>query len=265
MPAAGSPAASVLILSLEFRAAAAHGVAMSIAFAFNGAHVEARADGALWWPEERLLAVADLHLEKGTWFGMRTGQLLPPYDTRTTLQRLALSIGALRPRCVVCVGDTFHDGGAAARIDAGDAALLAGLVASVGDWIWLIGNHDPRPPTVWGGTVSHELALAPIAIRHEAERTPLTNCDGEISGHYHPVAVLTVRGRSLRRRCFATDGRRLVLPSYGAYTGGLNVRDPAIAELFEGAFDALTLGAATVHRLPSRILRHDAAMVEVVG
>jgi DNA ligase-associated metallophosphoesterase len=237
----------------------------SIAFAFNGTHVEARADGALWWPEERLLAVADLHLEKGTWFGMRTGQLLPPYDTRTTLQRLALSIRHLKPRCVVCVGDTFHDSGAAARIAADDAALLAGLVASVDDWIWLIGNHDPRPPTLWGGTVSHEVALAPIAFRHEAERTPLTRCDGEVSGHYHPVAVLTVRGRSLRRRCFVTDGNRLVLPSYGAYTGGLNVRDPAIADLFGGTFDALALGASTVHRLPGHILRPDAAMAALAG
>ncbi|HVZ13097.1 MAG TPA: metallophosphoesterase, partial [Bauldia sp.] len=115
----------------------------SIAFAFNGADVEARADGALWWPDERLLAVADLHLEKGSWYGARTGQLLPPYDTRTTLDRLALAIADLRPRCVVCVGDSFHDTDAAARVDAGDAALLARLVASVSAWIWLVGNHDP--------------------------------------------------------------------------------------------------------------------------
>ncbi len=237
----------------------------SIAFAFNGAHIEARPDGALWWPEERLLAVADLHLEKGTWFGARTGQLLPPYDTRTTLHRLAVAIRHLRPRCVVCVGDSFHDVDAAARIDADDAVALARLVASVDDWIWLVGNHDPRPPRAWGGTVSHELALGPLAFRHEAERVLLSNCDGEVSGHYHPVAVLTVRGRGLRRRCFVTDSRRLVLPSYGAYTGGLNARDPAIAELFDGNYDALALGASTVHRLPSRILRSDPALAEVVG
>src|SRR5262245_16736808 len=110
----------------------------SIVFAFNGADVEACADGALWWPGERVLAVADLHLEKGTWFGARTGQLLPPYDTRTTLRRLALAIGRLRPRNVVCVGDSFHDVDAASRIDAEDGALLAELIASVDDWIWLI-------------------------------------------------------------------------------------------------------------------------------
>jgi hypothetical protein len=229
----------------------------SIAFAFNGVHVEARADGALWWPDARLLAVADLHLEKGSWYGAQTGQFLPPYDTRTTLRSLARAVDALEPRCVVCVGDSFHDARAAERIDADDAAALARLVAAVPDWIWLIGNHDPRPPRAWGGSVSHELALAPLAFRHEAERTPLTRCDGEVSGHYHPVAVLTVRGRGLRRRCFVTDGRRLVLPSFGAYTGGLNARDPAIAELFEGAYDVLALGAATVHRLSSRILRSD--------
>src|SRR5262245_66109493 len=108
----------------------------SIAFAFNGAHVEARPDGALWWPEERLLAVADLHLEKGTWYGTRTGQLLPPYDTRTTLRRLALAIDRLQPRAVVCVGDSFHDGDAAARVDDADAATLRQLVGAVADWIW---------------------------------------------------------------------------------------------------------------------------------
>ena len=237
----------------------------SIAFSFNGAEVEARADGALWWPDERLLAVADLHLEKGTWYGARTGQLLPPYDTRTTLRRLALSIDTLKPRCVVCVGDSFHDTEAASRIDADDAAVLERLVASVEDWIWLIGNHDPRPPRAWGGAVSHELAFGPLAFRHEAERLPLTRCDGEVSGHYHPVAVLTVRGRGLRRRCFVTDGRRLILPSFGAYTGGLNARDPAIAALFDGSYDALALGASSVHRLPSRILRPDPMLAEVAG
>ncbi|TWT12749.1 ligase-associated DNA damage response endonuclease PdeM [Reyranella sp. CPCC 100927] len=237
----------------------------SIAFAFNGAVVEACADGALWWPDERLLAVADLHLEKGTWYGARTGQLLPPYDTRTTLDRLARCIAVLRPRTVVCVGDSFHDTDAAARIDAGDAATLARLIAAVGEWIWLVGNHDPHPPREWGGMVSHELAFGPLAFRHEADRTPLTNCDGEISGHYHPVAVLTVRGRGLRRRCFVTDGRRLILPSFGAYTGGLNARDPAIAELFDDTYDVLALGAASVHRLSSRILRPDAVMAELVG
>ncbi|HJQ55989.1 MAG TPA: ligase-associated DNA damage response endonuclease PdeM [Vineibacter sp.] len=237
----------------------------AITFAFNGTELEARPDGALWWPEARLLAVADLHLEKGSWYGARTGQLLPPYDTRTTLRRLARCIESLAPRCVVCVGDSFHDTEAASRIDADDAAALARLVAAVPDWIWLIGNHDPRPPRTWGGSVSHELALAPLAFRHEADRTPLTNCDGEVSGHYHPVAVLTVRGRGLRRRCFVTDGRRLVLPSFGAYTGGLNARDPAIADLFDGAYDVLALGGASVHRLSSRILRTDLAMAEVVG
>ncbi|TXL71102.1 ligase-associated DNA damage response endonuclease PdeM [Vineibacter terrae] len=237
----------------------------SIAFEFNGAHVEACPDGALWWPDERLLAVADLHLEKGTWFGARTGQLLPPYDTRTTLRRVAHAVAALKPRAVVCVGDSFHDRDAAGRVDADDAAALAGLVGGVADWIWLVGNHDPHPPRRWGGVVSRELAFGPLAFRHEADRTPLARADGEVSGHYHPVAALTVRGRFLRRRCFVTDGRRLILPSFGAYTGGLNVLDPAIAELFDGAYDALALGAATVHRLPSRILRADPALAEAAG
>lgn len=237
----------------------------SIVLQLHGTELEARPDGALWWPAERLLAVADLHLEKGSWYGARAGQLLPPYDTRATLRRLAQCIEALRPRCVICVGDSFHDRQAAARIDADDADMLAGLVTSVPDWIWLVGNHDPQPPRGWGGTVSRELAFGPLVFRHEAERLPLTHVDGEVSGHYHPVAALSVRGQPLRRRCFVSDGRRLVLPSFGAYTGGLNARDPAIAGLFDGDYDVLVLGVSSVHRLPSRMLRPEPVMATAMG
>jgi DNA ligase-associated metallophosphoesterase len=232
-----------------------------LAFLCNGAELVARPDGSLWWPEERLLAVADLHLEKGSWYGMRTGQLLPPYDTRATLTRLAQAIEETRPRIVLCVGDSFHDGEAASRVDAADAAEIMRLVGAAQDWIWITGNHDPAPPRQWGGQASVELAFGPLVFRHQALALPLTDTGGEVSGHYHPVASLVVRGRGLRRRCFLTDGTRLILPSYGAYTGGLNARAQAVAAIFSGAYDALAIGAATVHRLPVNMLRRDVELM----
>lgn len=230
-------------------------------FPCNGVSLLARPDGALWWPEERLLAVADLHLEKGSWYGMRTGQFLPPYDTRATLARLALAIEETRPRIVLCVGDSFHDGEAASRVDPVDAGEIMRLVGAAQDWIWITGNHDPAPPRQWGGQASVELAFGPLVFRHQALSLPLTDTGGEVSGHYHPVASLVVRGRGLRRRCFLTDGTRLILPSYGAYTGGLNARDQAVAAIFGGPYDALAIGSATVHRLPVGMLRRDVELV----
>ncbi len=232
-----------------------------LAFTCNGVSLVARTDGALWWPEERLLAVADLHLEKGSWYGMRTGQLLPPYDTRATLARLAQAIEETRPRIVLCVGDSFHDGEAAARVDAADAAEIMRLVGAAQDWIWITGNHDPAPPRQWGGQASIELAFGPLVFRHQALALPLTDTGGEVSGHYHPVASLVVRGRGLRRRCFLTDGMRLILPSFGAYAGGLNARDAAVAAIFGGPYDALAIGASTVHRLPVALLRREAELM----
>lgn len=228
-----------------------------LVFTCNGADLVARPDGSLWWPEERLLAVADLHLEKGSWYGMRTGQLLPPYDTRATLTRLAQAIAETQPRIVLCVGDSFHDGEAPQRVDPVDAAEIMRLVGAARDWIWITGNHDPAPPRQWGGQASVELAFGPLVFRHQALALPLTDSGGEVSGHYHPVASLVVRGRGLRRRCFLTDGTRLILPSYGAYTGGLNARADAVAAIFGGPYDALAIGAASVHRLPVYALRRD--------
>ncbi|MBM3620386.1 MAG: ligase-associated DNA damage response endonuclease PdeM [Alphaproteobacteria bacterium] len=232
-----------------------------LAFTCNGVDLVARPDGSLWWPRERLLAVADLHLEKGSWYGMRTGQLLPPYDTRATLSRLAQAIEQTQPSIVLCVGDSFHDGEAASRVDAADAGEIKRLIGAARDWIWITGNHDPAPPRQWGGQASVELALGSLVFRHQALSLPLTDTAGEVSGHYHPVASLVVRGRGLRRRCFLTDGTRLILPSYGAYTGGLNARDDAVARIFDGPYDALAIGTASVHRLPVEALRRDAELM----
>lgn len=217
--------------------------------ALAGTALVADLSGALWWPEERLLAVADLHLEKGSAYA-RNGALLPPYDTAATLKRLAALVGRVDPATVVCVGDSFHDVGGPERLDAGDAAALAGLMVGR-DWVWVAGNHDPEIPAALGGRVVDELEAGPLAFRHEAR---LMTRPGEVSGHFHPKAAVTHRGRRLKARCFVSDGRRLVLPAFGAYTGGLSVRDPAIARLFPDGFTAWLLGKTKVYAFPGERL-----------
>jgi uncharacterized protein len=192
-----------------------------------GASLVADCAGALYWPDESLLVVADLHLEKGSAFAAR-GVLLPPYDTAATLARLAMLIERYAPRLVIALGDSFHDGGGPARMSdisrAGLKALQRGR-----DWLWIAGNHDPDPADNIGGRFAEILALGPLTFRHEPSPYP---CDGEIAGHLHPQARIARRGRAVSRRCFASDGKRLVMPAFGAYAGGLNVRDRAIVALF---------------------------------
>lgn len=216
----------------------------------GGVDLIADVSGALWWSEERLLAVADLHLEKGSAFAAR-GMLLPPYDTRRTLERLDAVIGRLRPRMVACLGDSFHDDGAAARLPEGERVCLARLVGG-SDWIWIAGNHDPGPPHGLGGCVVEALRLGSLVFRHQASEETMPS--GEISGHFHPKAVVRTRGRALHARCFATDGKRLVLPAFGAYAGGLNVLDPAMRSLFDGTLQIHALGERRVHTIAARHL-----------
>jgi DNA ligase-associated metallophosphoesterase len=212
----------------------------------NGAALIADLTGALWWPEAALLAFADLHLEKGSSYAPR-GTLLPPYDTRTTVKRMADAVGRYKPRTVVCLGDSFHDDGAAARLDDADAAALQRLISGR-DWLWVAGNHDPAPPAGLGGRSVAEFAAGPLRFRHEAV---FMTAPGEVSGHFHPKASVSHRGRRVTGRCFASDGRRLVLPAFGAYAGGLSVTDPALAGLFPDGFAVWMLGRSRVHRLPA--------------
>jgi uncharacterized protein len=212
----------------------------------NGADLVADLSGALWWPEAALLAFADLHLEKGSSYAPR-GTLLPPYDTRTTLGRMAEAVGRYQPRTVVCLGDSFHDDSAAARIDGRDAAALARLVDGR-DWLWIAGNHDPKPPAGLGGRSVAEFDAGPLRFRHEAV---FMTAPGEVSGHFHPKASVSHRGRRVTGRCFASDGRRLVLPAFGAYAGGLSVTDPALTSLFPDGFAVWMLGRSRVHMLPA--------------
>jgi DNA ligase-associated metallophosphoesterase len=192
--------------------------------------------GALYWPEQRLLVVADLHLEKGSSFATR-GVLLPPYDTIATLGQLSAVIARFDPKTVIALGDSFHDRAAHQRLAPINRDVLRTLQMRR-DWIWVVGNHDPELPSDLGGTVVSELAIGAINFRHEP-----TGAHGEIAGHLHPKARIAARGRAIERRCFAGDGERLVLPSFGAYTGGLSIRDAAFLRVFGApGFHAHVLG-----------------------
>lgn len=199
--------------------------------------------GALFWQEERLLIVSDLHLEKGSSFARR-GVLLPPFDTAATLAQLAAVIAQHDPRTVIALGDSFHDRDAHERLSTDDREALSALQARR-DWIWISGNHDPALPRDLGGVVADEVAIGPIVFRHEP-----TGAVGEIAGHLHPKARVSTRGRSVERRCFASDGERAVMPAFGAYTGGLSIRDVAFAAIFQTlAFTAHVLGDRKVHTI----------------
>ncbi len=209
--------------------------------------------GALWLPERGTLIVSDLHLEKGSSFAVR-GVYLPPYDSRVTLTRLGALCARLKPDCVVALGDSFHDRGAPARLDEADVDAIRALTGAY-EWIWIAGNHDPKPPVSFGGQVAEDLAIGPLVLRHEpSEDGP---ADGEVAGHLHPVASIRVRGRRVRRRCFVTDGLRVVLPAFGAYAGGLCVLNEAFAPLFPGPFQAFALGKEKVFALSHRTLVPD--------
>ena len=219
----------------------------------NGAALLVDVTGAALDVATGTLLVADLHLEKGSAYAAR-GQMLPPYDTRATLLRLAAAIERLKPRRVAALGDSFHDLGADGRIHDADAARLCALVASVQDWLWIEGNHDPQPPVRFGGRTALEAELGPLILRHEPREGASA---GEVAGHLHPCARVSVRGRTLRKRCFATDGRRLVLPAFGAYAGGLNLCDPAWAPVFDQRPNAWMLGDGRVFPVHAAKLRPD--------
>ena len=209
-----------------------------------GVTLAADCAGALYWPEEGLLAVADLHLEKGSSFAKR-GVLLPPYDTAATLAALARLVVRYAPRTVVTLGDSFHDGEGPDRILDGDRAALTALQRGR-DWIWIAGNHDPDPVRNLGGISARTLAIGALTFRHE----PTAGApEGEIAGHLHPLARVATRGRTVSRRCFAADATRVVMPAFGAYTGGLNVRDRAFAAVFETLkFTAHVLGEDRIYK-----------------
>ena len=204
------------------------------------------AAGALYWPQERLLVISDLHFEKGSSFARR-GVLLPPYDTAATLAKLTQVIARYAPVAVIALGDSFHDGGGPDRMGDTDRAALRALQAGR-DWIWITGNHDPEPAKNIGGTFGAALSIGALTFRHIPQGEA-----GEIAGHLHPCARVSHRGRAISRRCFAADAHRMVMPAFGAYTGGLNVRNAAFASVFGTLeFTAHMLGDARLYAFAAR-------------
>ena len=207
--------------------------------------------GALYFTEHRMLVVSDLHLEKGSSFARR-GQLIPPYDSVTTLALLGAAVAHYQPATVVSLGDSFHDTDGANRLHPSLRDQLDALMRGR-DWLWVAGNHDPELPADLPGDAVRELAVGRLRLRHEPARGAEP---GEIAGHLHPCARIVQRGRSVRRRCFASDGERLIMPAFGAYTGSLNVLDRAYAGLFRrGALMAYMIGADRVFAIPGSLLR----------
>jgi DNA ligase-associated metallophosphoesterase len=211
---------------------------------FAGERLMLDPSGALWWPAQGLLVVADLHFEKGTAAAVR-GALLPPWDTRATLDRLAALLRRWQPQTVVALGDSFHDGDGPGRLAAQDLARLQAMAAAH-RFVWVLGNHDPVPSGLAGEVVT-EWAAGPLLFRHAAHRGAT---GGEISGHYHPKASVPARGATVCRPCFVADARRLILPALGAYAGGLDVRDAAIAALFPRGGRLFLLGRERLFSFP---------------
>jgi len=212
-------------------------------FRFGGQSWEALPEGALYWHERKALIVADLHLEKASAFAAR-GQMLPPYDSLATLAALETALARTEACELWCLGDSLHDEGATERMSGAVLDRLARLTAQL-DWIWITGNHDPHVSPRLGGHNRDEAEVDGIILRHEAragEHRP------ELSGHFHPKWRLSLRGRSVSRRCFVMDQAKLILPSFGAFTGGLDACAPPIRSLMSSRAEALV-------PLPSRLLR----------
>jgi DNA ligase-associated metallophosphoesterase len=214
-----------------------------VPLSFGGQDFRALAAGALWWPARAALLVADLHLEKASWFASR-GQLLPPYDSLATLAELTTLVEATRAAEIWCLGDSFHDVGGCDRLPAEAQASLRTLTGST-RWTWITGNHDPIVADHCGGEVVEEAVVDGLVLRHEAEPGETRP---ELSGHFHPKLRVRVRGRQVARRCFVATPTKLVLPAFGSLTGGLDAGAPAIRQ-------AVGMGAEALIPLADRLLR----------
>ena len=206
------------------------------------------------WPAQRLLAFADLHLEKGSAYAAR-GWLVPPYDTKETLERLALALRRWKPARLVLLGDSFHDAAGCARLAPADCAALLRMLDGP-EVVWVLGNHDPVAPEGLPGIAVEEWRLGPLTFRHIAR----PGAAGELSGHFHPKATAPTRAGGVTRPCFLADPRRLLLPAFGAYTGGLDIADPAIAGLFPRGGRAFLLGRERLFSFPTGPLRSAARL-----
>jgi uncharacterized protein len=214
-----------------------------VPFSFAGETFVASLEGALHWPSQKALLVADLHLEKASWFA-RLGQFLPPYDSVATLSALAALLKSTGARKLYCLGDSFHDRFGCDRLPDQARALLLEMTTNL-DWTWILGNHDPGFADHCGGRLVEEMEVAGIILRHEADRN---DARPEMSGHFHPKYRVNVRGRHVSRRCFVASSTKLILPAFGSLTGGLDASHPEIVKQVGPAASALV-------PLPDRILR----------
>jgi DNA ligase-associated metallophosphoesterase len=213
---------------------------------FGGNQFEAAGDTALYWPVQQMLLVADLHLEKASSFA-RGGQMLPPYDSLATLEKLERLIVLTGARTVICLGDNFHDHGAEGRLSGRAAEILKQLTSQI-EWIWITGNHDPQIKAAWGGRSMDELVVGDITLRHEAQAT-FANL--EISGHYHPKFRVNFNRRNVARRCFVVSDRKLIMPAFGSLAGGMDASEAA----YIAQPDLWNAGSAqAVLALPSRFV-----------
>ena len=194
-----------------------------VPLSFAGETFAANAEGALHWPAREALLVADLHLEKASWFA-RLGQFLPPYDSHATLSALAAAVERTRARRLYCLGDSFHDRFGCDRLPATARELLISLTSRL-EWTWIVGNHDPGFADHCGGRIAEEVELGGIILRHEAVRDEPRP---EISGHFHPKLRVHLRGRQVSRRCFVASSTKLIMPAFGSLTGGLDAHHPEI-------------------------------------
>jgi hypothetical protein len=194
-----------------------------VPFSFAGETFAASADGALYWAAQEALLVADLHLEKASWFA-RLGQFLPPYDSHATLSALTVEVERTGAKRLFCLGDSFHDRFGCDRLDSGARELLTSLTSRL-DWTWIVGNHDPGFADHCGGRIAEEVELGVIILRHEAMRG---ESHPEISGHFHPKLRVNLRGRRVSRRCFVASSSKVIMPAFGSLTGGLDAHHPEI-------------------------------------
>lgn len=214
-------------------------------FDFAGQSFQMLADRALFWPRHGALIVADLHLEKASWYAAH-GQPLPPYDSHDTLDRLAALATTTGARAIWCLGDSFHDRDAASRVVPAVAERLHGQAATT-KFLWIAGNHDGLSGGAWGGEVADELVVDGIVFRHQSRRDETRP---EVSGHFHPKLRLSLRGRLVSRPCFAGDAQRLILPAFGALTGGLACEDPAIGGNFSAGYNAMLVARGRLLSVP---------------
>ena len=216
-----------------------------VPLSFSGRNFSVLPSGALYWPEQGALLLADLHLEKGSWFA-RFGQMLPPYDSQATIQWVDDDIAATGARAVYCLGDSFHDSFGCDRLPKAAREHLMRLTSSV-DWVWITGNHDAGMIDHCGGRIEVEMVVDGVVLRHEAEAHETRP---ELSGHFHPKLRLKARGRRVSRRCFVATATKMILPAYGAFTGGLDANHPEILKAMGGDASALVPISDRVLRFP---------------